>query len=866
MCYTKTNQRGESMYSLLNAVDSAIKSFLGQLAESLGFIGVLAIVLGVELFFIILFAIKSAFSYEARLSRTLDKANAWLFNNKTLNENNVRAFTNIIKSGPKRMTYYWQQFILYREGGPTAYMTEENLIEKPLKSSSWKNNVKNLTILTTVWSIVGLILGLATQVTQTFSVQVVALSLVLPLGVWFLGTVAILFIRGKRAVNLDEIYHLYHLFARFITNASADLPPFIDFNLLFTPKEIEKGNAQLREYYESYTRKAKEDFEKVKESEMEYVKYDFENIGIDGSALLSRAMKESEKFVNLKAKAQSQMAIVDTRRDALRRNHEDVQISQQRKIQATKENIAKYIELQAQTTNRIDVQKLKKQQSDEIARQEEYQARYDEEERKFTEEMANLDAEMEALKADLEANLKATKDGMKAEYESFFEKVMKSAYKLVGQTAEAEKREYLVEREKSEDALAVVQTQIKHLMDENSTLRTRLSEYDTYYQDNTISDLGRYVNGVFVSRDGAYHDEKGFYHDNNGKIYDLNGNLVSEDESDEDRNKRALEKIEQEQISQFGEFIPLKEEKKETNQEEILPKPLIFNVQEVKEPEEENLPAQAVVEEYNPNEDIAPQEETSFQVKEEPQKAPKEIVKVEETTQPATPAKKRGRPRKAATEEKKIETAPAKKRGRPRKVASKAEPVKTPEKKTEAKTQPAKKRGRPRKVASEETKVETTPAKKRGRPRKEEGKATVKPATVKQQPKKPVARKKTVKSSVAEQPATPAKKRGRPRKQTINVDDLDSLEKISQLISEEEKKLSNMKAAINSQIDEALNKATQLDIDKEKDEIMKQIDILQKQAGEAKEENSAVSARSINRRIEELIRQISEIDNKSNRG
>ena len=143
MCYTKTNQRGESMYSLLNAVDSAIKSFLGQLAESLGFIGVLAIVLGVELFFIILFAIKSAFSYEARLSRTLDKANAWLFNNKTLNENNVRAFTNIIKSGPKRMTYYWQQFILYREGGPTAYMTEENLIEKPLKSSSWKNNVKN---------------------------------------------------------------------------------------------------------------------------------------------------------------------------------------------------------------------------------------------------------------------------------------------------------------------------------------------------------------------------------------------------------------------------------------------------------------------------------------------------------------------------------------------------------------------------------------------------------------------------------------------------------------------------------------------------------------------------------------------------
>ena len=286
------------MVSLLGSIDSSIKTFLNQIFESVGIVGFLAVILGVEALFILLFSIKTIFSYEARLKRSLDKLNKWLFTNKKIDENNIAEFNALVKKGPKRLVYYWQQYILYRDGGPANYLTEENVIEKPLKTSSWKNNVRNLMLLTGVWSVISLILGFASQPTQAFSAQVVAYALMYPAFVLLLGLIAVLFIKGKRVINLDDIYHLYHLFSRFLTNACAELTPYIDFDLLFTAKEIENGNPQLREYYEQRARKAKEEFESAKKNEVKPSDFDFENVGVDGALLLDRAMKESETYIN----------------------------------------------------------------------------------------------------------------------------------------------------------------------------------------------------------------------------------------------------------------------------------------------------------------------------------------------------------------------------------------------------------------------------------------------------------------------------------------------------------------------------------------------------------------------------------------
>ena len=134
------------MLETLLTMDNSLKTFFNQLTEAVGFGGYFGIIIAVEVLFALIFGIKSYLSYEARLKRRLDKCNDWIFKNKKIDTNNIKSFNEIVKKGPKRFAYYWQQFILNRDGGPTAYMTEENIIEKPLRTSSWQSNVKSLSI------------------------------------------------------------------------------------------------------------------------------------------------------------------------------------------------------------------------------------------------------------------------------------------------------------------------------------------------------------------------------------------------------------------------------------------------------------------------------------------------------------------------------------------------------------------------------------------------------------------------------------------------------------------------------------------------------------------------------------------------
>ena len=151
------------MLSLLCDIESSLTNFFRQVTSAIKFNGLFAIAICVEIFFIFLFLLRSAFSYELRLRRSLDKVNGWLFKNKKLDKDNIKEFNELVKKGPKRLVYYWQQFILYREKEPTYYMSMDNLVEKPLKSSGFANNIKNLNIVTCLWSAFILLMGVAYQ-------------------------------------------------------------------------------------------------------------------------------------------------------------------------------------------------------------------------------------------------------------------------------------------------------------------------------------------------------------------------------------------------------------------------------------------------------------------------------------------------------------------------------------------------------------------------------------------------------------------------------------------------------------------------------------------------------------------------------
>ena len=816
------------MFSLINTIDSSLRVFFNQLTEALGFGGYLGIILGVEALFILLFVIKTVFSYEARLKRSLDKSNKWLFKYKKIDTNNIKDFNNVIKTGPKRLVYYWQQFILYRDGGPSAYMTEENVIEKPLKTSSWLNNIRNLMMLTGVWAIIAFLFGVASQAGQTLTFQSIAVTLFFPCIVLVIGAIAIIILKGKRVLNLDDIYHLFHIFSRFVTNACVDLPPYIDFDLLFTAKEIENGNAQLREYYEARARKAKEEFEKAKVSEEEVQQFDFGDVGVEGTLLLNRAMKESGTYLNKQNQALSQIAQIEGQKDALKRNFENVQMDLQRKIQAAKENIQKLIEQQAATTSRIDIGLLRQQQDKEAKKKAQLELDYEHEEQRYNSSKKELDDDIAELNKILDQSLQDAQKGMASEYKTFFEKVMQSAYKSAANKVKEEKQTLIDERDKNEQELINVQTQIKRLMDENATLREKLEkvEPDFKAQDSTQNNGHYDENGNYIYEDGSYHDKDGNFHDTNGDIYDMNGVLVYSHAQKIAEEEAKVKEIENSQKTDFGAYLDeegnvvsiVQEDEDQTSQQPENTEQ--EKVEENKESEEtkETVDAKADDEKDLTQDTLSEQEKTA-QTTDEP--LTEQAVNTDEQPKEEN-----------ATQEEKV----AKKRGRPRKVVSeKAED----EQNTSAQTAP-KKRGRPKKEVGDEQKEEKNTSqtpKKRGRPRK---------TTSDSQEDK-------------ENQDTQPKKRGRPRKQTNegNVSD------INEMIMKMEEKLSDIQNKLNSTLDQALQDKSSDSQDK--DNLLKEVEDLQIQAQKAKESGSEEELAEVNKKLENAISSLSALNSDDNK-
>ena len=792
LCDILNLERSKVMFfSLLADIDSAIISFFTQLTAAIGFGGYLAIALGVEVFFILLFLLRSAFSYEARIKRSLDKYNNWLFKNKKLDKQNIKEFNALVKKGPKRFVYFWQQYILFRENGPTNYMSEENLIDKPLKTSSWANNVRNLLILTTVWSVISLLFGFASQAGRAFSLNLFAVALVVPVLVLVLGVIAIIILKAKRVLNLDDIYHSYHIFARFITNACIDLPAFIDYDLLFTQKEISRGNPQLREFYEARARKAKEEFENAKQNEIEYVEYNFEKAGVDGSLVLERAMKESEAYLNKRQSILTKIADIDMQKEALKRNYENTQKELQKKIQATKENIAKLLQQQEATTSRMEVSFLRKQQDQERSKQEQLQSEYDQEETRYAISNDELKKELEDLQNQLEESKEDVEKAMLAEYQSFYEKVLQVSSNRAEHKVKSEISSLRAKAVESDKQLTIVQTQIKRLLDENETLRAELKKAVGEIPEEQLQ--GKYdEEGNYVYQDGSYHDPDGFFHAVNGDVYDINGNLISTKQDEKDA-----------MLGQFGQASQEENESAEQQEGEI---------------------EKAIAQQFGPIAADEPVQENVAAESEEPLK------------------RKRGRPRKPVAQE--TESKPPRKRGRPRKDSKEV----AAQEKTEEK--PATKKRSPyKKTAGRKPKKET------------EKKAAAKKTT----PKKSDTTKSTAKKAAAKKSAaketgeTPVEK----QKSKTSAKRSPTLNQISKLISEEEEKLSKMKAFINSEIDDVVNGERNQSIDKEKDEIMKTVEDLKEKAENVKQtDKSETELANINKRLEELIKEISELNSR----
>ncbi|MBR5012335.1 MAG: hypothetical protein IKY15_00175, partial [Clostridia bacterium] len=285
------------LFEEANSIFTELLKSLGNIFSSINWDILFFAGLGFAVLFAVFYLIKSRFSYEARVVKKLLRLNNWLNKNRYIDQNNLIEFNNLMKKTPKHLRYYWHEYMLNREKEPSHYMSTYNLVEKPLKSSSYTSNIKNFKTTTILMaSFIGLfsIFKLST-ITPTFSD--IAMCLLTPLlMILFYGIVSII-MRASQNMTINSLYQYVHYYGRFLDRAVTTMPDYVDFEVLFTRREIKKGIPVLNEYLEKRARQEQEELEKARINAVEHETYDFSSTGINGALVLERAINESETYI-----------------------------------------------------------------------------------------------------------------------------------------------------------------------------------------------------------------------------------------------------------------------------------------------------------------------------------------------------------------------------------------------------------------------------------------------------------------------------------------------------------------------------------------------------------------------------------------
>mgnify|MGYP001029828625 CR=1 FL=1 len=469
---------------LFDGIFKFIETYFNGLGSSMKNLDILFYVfVGLELLFVIYFLVKSHFAYQFRLIRAIDKINIYLLNNSYINENNLIEFNKKMKKVPKVLRYHWQQYMLYREQSPSFYMSSNNVIEKPLRSSSVKYNIKTMKALTIIFTTLSVLFSAAVLALQPSPSSIVSQFifriLIIPSMIIFIGCVYGIYQNARQSANLSDLYQTFHIFQRLIDKAVTTMPEYVDFEVLFTKKEIAKGIPALNEYLEKRARQEQEELEKARRNAVDHEVYDFGSVDISGSLILDRAMKETEIYLSLRNRLLAEIQQVESQIDTLKKSYDNTQREIQRKMQTAKENIERIRMQQESSTNRIEGNYLKKQQDQEISKLTQLEKDNTEETYRFNQELEVLTSEIDKKKAELEERRKYIEKAMLAEYKTYSTKVFKNLLKVANEK-EKEERETLAETKDSyAQQIVELKDKVQELSYENTQLKDRIKNFDS---------------------------------------------------------------------------------------------------------------------------------------------------------------------------------------------------------------------------------------------------------------------------------------------------------------------------------------------------------------------------------------------------
>ncbi|HAJ77828.1 MAG TPA: hypothetical protein DCO89_02020 [Clostridiales bacterium] len=427
---------------MLLDIFSSIIDTLGNLTASLGYVWMVVIGLSLDLLAIIISFICTQFSIELKTLRAVNKLNKYLELNPFVTEDNLVEFNKLMKRIPNTMRKQWQQFMVSRDKKPSEFFSEQNCVDKPFKASAYASHITAVRTSIISIALIGFIFGISYfasgAANNQFSFSSIATSLLLPIVTIFIGEIYVLFLKARRNSTISDVYYNFDMFQKYLDRAVTTLPDYVDYEILFTRKEIVAGIPVLQEYLQQRALFEQEQIKKAKDSQVVHELYDFSALGINGSLVMEKAMQVSEQFIGNKNGTRAVISELEGERDLLEKNYDEKAKAAQRKLRDIQETLDRLKEKLDATTNLIVGNDLRKQRENEIQKQRQIEKEAQEDNRKFEEERKKINEQIEAKRAEIEEDRKRAETSLNSEFKSYADKIYSELKAIVDEQSKEE--------------------------------------------------------------------------------------------------------------------------------------------------------------------------------------------------------------------------------------------------------------------------------------------------------------------------------------------------------------------------------------------------------------------------------------------
>ena len=300
---------------------------------------------------------------------------------------------------------------------------------------------------------------------------------------------------------MNDLYYSYTNFEKAIDRAVINMPIAIDYEIIFTSKEIQNGIPALQEFLEQRALYEQEQIERAKESEVEHETYNFEGLDVDGRLIMERAMNETTHYLGNKARLQKDIALAQSEKDSIKKDFDEKSKDYQRNLRDIREEIASLKSKIEVVTNEITRSSLRRQQQAEIEKEQNIEKEIEKETKKYNDKVSKIDSQIQAKEDEIAQAKDIAEKALIDEFEHFSKKV----YKELKTDAQKDVQDHVQALENDKNELAILLEEKDKLMAEKLALyEDKANNFDAVQADVEESKV---INAELKNQISTLNDE-----------------------------------------------------------------------------------------------------------------------------------------------------------------------------------------------------------------------------------------------------------------------------------------------------------------------------------------------------------------------